>query len=51
MLVLGRKPGECIIIDNKIKVEVIKSSKGDLRLAVDAPIDVKVIRGEFEKNK
>lgn len=46
MLVLGRKPGEYIVIGNNIKVKVVKSNNGDLRLAVDAPKDVKVTRGE-----
>ena len=46
MLVLGRKPGEYIVIDDNIKVKVIKSEAGDLRLAIDAPRDVKITRGE-----
>lgn len=46
MLVLGRKPGEYIVIGDNIKVKVIKSDNGDLRLAVEAPRDVKITRGE-----
>lgn len=46
MLVLGRKPGEYIVIGNDIKVKVVKSSLGDLRLAVEAPRNVKITRGE-----
>lgn len=50
MLVLGRKPGEYIVIDGKIKVEVVKSEKGDLRLAIDAPREIEIVRGEiYEK--
>lgn len=50
MLVLGRKPGEYIIINDNIKIKVIKSETGELRLAIDAPKDVKIVRGEvFEK--
>ena len=54
MLALGRKPGEYIMIGDNIKVKVIKSEKGDLRLAIDAPRDVKITRGEVwehEHNK
>ena len=52
MLVIGRKPGEYIMIGENIKVKVIKSEDGDLRLAIDAPKEVKITRGEvFEKNK
>lgn len=47
MLVLGRKPGEYIVIDGKIKVAVIKSEDGNLRLAIDAPREVKIVRGEI----
>ncbi|KAJ52325.1 carbon storage regulator [Clostridium tetanomorphum] len=46
MLVLGRKPGEYVMIGNDIKVKVVKSDAGDLRLAIDAPHDVKITRGE-----
>lgn len=46
MLVLGRKPGEYIVIDDKIKVAVIRSEEGNLRLAIDAPREIKVVRGE-----
>ncbi len=47
MLVIGRKPGEYIMINDDIKVKVIRSEEGDLRLAIDAPREVKVMRGEL----
>lgn len=51
MLVLGRKPGEYIIIDEKIIVKVVKGENGQLRLAIDAPKDMKIMRGElWEEN-
>lgn len=46
MLVLGRKPGEYVMIDDNIKIKVIKSAEGDLRLAIDAPKQMKILRGE-----
>ena len=46
MLVLGRKPGEYVVIGDNIKVKVVKSEAGDLRLAIDAPREVKITRGE-----
>jgi carbon storage regulator len=49
MLVLGRKPGEYIVINDKIIVKVIKSEDGHLRLAINAPKDVEIIRGELLK--
>ena len=52
MLVLGRKPGEYIVIDDKIKVKVIKSDDGHLRLAIDAPKEIPIVRGEiFEEQQ
>lgn len=47
MLVIGRKPGEYVMIGDNIRVEVVKSKDGDLRLAIDAPKDVKIVRGEI----
>lgn len=46
MLVLGRKPGEYVVIGDDIKVRVVKSENGDLRLAIEAPKDIKITRGE-----
>lgn len=51
MLVLGRKPGEYIMIDNNIMVRVIRSNDGDLRLAIDAPREVEILRGEVYERK
>lgn len=51
MLVLGRKPGEYVMIGEDIKVKVVKSDKGDLRLAIEAPAHVNIVRGEvYEAN-
>lgn len=46
MLVLGRKPGEYVVIGDNIKVKVVKSDDGHLRLAIDAPREVNIVRGE-----
>ncbi|MTI80212.1 MAG: carbon storage regulator [Firmicutes bacterium] len=49
MLVLGRKPGEYVMIGEKIRVKVIKSDDGQLRLAIEAPKDVSIVRGELNQ--
>lgn len=50
MLSLGRNPGEYLVIGGNIVVQVI-SINGDLRLAIDAPKDISIVRGEiFEKS-
>ncbi|PRO65657.1 carbon storage regulator [Alkalicoccus urumqiensis] len=46
MLVLGREPGEYVVINNEIQVKVLKNKKGQLRLAIDAPPHVPIVRGE-----
>ncbi|MCT4543229.1 MAG: carbon storage regulator [Vallitalea sp.] len=51
MLVLGRKPGEYVMIGDEIKVEVVKSKDGDLRLAIDAPRDIQIVRGEIYESE
>lgn len=52
MLVLGRKPGEYVVIGDNIIVKVVRSEDGDLRLAIDAPRDINIVRGEvFEANQ
>ena len=47
MLVVGRKPGQSIIINEKIIIKVIKTEEGLLRLAIDAPKDISIVRGEL----
>lgn len=51
MLVLGRKPGEYVMIGKEIMVKVIRSEEGDLRLAIDAPRSINIVRGEVFENK
>ncbi|WP_163538896.1 carbon storage regulator [Gracilibacillus sp. YIM 98692] len=46
MLVLTCKTGESIKIDDRITVRVVAGKKGQLRLAIDAPKDVAIHRGE-----
>lgn len=51
MLVLGRKPGEYIVIGDNIMVKVVKSDKGDLRLAIEAPREISIVRGEVYETR
>lgn len=47
MLVLTRKPAETIQIGDSIVVKVIKTARGTVKIGIDAPDDVRVIRGEL----
>lgn len=50
-MVLGRKPGEYVMIGQDVMVKVIRSDEGDLRLAIDAPKNIEIVRGEIFENK
>ena len=47
MLVLSRKAGESIRISEDITVKVIERRGRRVRLAIDAPKDVDILRGEL----
>lgn len=52
MLGLGRKCGEEIKIGDDITITVTRISRNRVRLGIDAPKDVPILRGElYEKNK
>jgi len=46
MLVLSRKTGEAIVIGDLIQVRVQRVSRNRVRLAIEAPGNVSVDRGE-----
>lgn len=47
MLILGRKPGDTVVIDGGITVVVLACEKGGVRLGFSAPSDVTILRGEI----
>lgn len=47
MLVLSRKVGERILIGDKVFVTVVKIGQGGVRLGVDAPPEMAVVREEL----
>ena len=46
MLVLSRKEGEKIIIDDKIEVTVLETENGQVQLGIDAPKSIEIHREE-----
>lgn len=46
MLVLARKPGEKVLIDNHIVVTVTEVCGGKVKIAIEAPDRVRILRGE-----
>ncbi len=47
MLVLTRKPRQQIMIGDDIIVHVVEVQGDNVRIAIDAPRDVKIYRGEI----
>jgi len=47
MLILTRKPGESVVIGNSVRVTVVESSSGSVRLGIVAPDEVSIYREEL----
>ena len=50
MLVLSRKVGETILISETIRVTVVQVANGRIRLGIDAPPEVVVLREELTRS-
>lgn len=46
MLILTRKIGESIIIGDDITIKVVETGKNSIRIGIDAPREVSVLRQE-----
>jgi carbon storage regulator len=51
MLVLTRKENEKIYIGNDIVVTVVRTGNGKVRLGIDAPPEMVVLRSELKKEE
>lgn len=47
MLVLSRKPGERILIGNEVKITVIRIGPNSVRIGIDAPGHLNIVREEL----
>lgn len=47
MLILRRKKNESILIGNSIRITVIESASDGVRLAIDAPKQISILREEL----
>jgi carbon storage regulator len=50
MLVLTRKDGETLLIGDQVKITIVKSKNGSVKVGVEAPKDVKVLREELQSS-
>ncbi len=56
MLILSRKEGEALIINDNISIKILESKNGQVKLGLEAPADVEILREEvyrriLEENK
>lgn len=51
MLVLSRKPGETILIGDNIKVTIVRIGPNTVRVGIDAPLNVIVLREELADDR
>jgi carbon storage regulator len=49
MLVISRKAEEFLQIGEDIVIKVIKCSSGSVKIGIDAPGDLRVLRGELQE--
>lgn len=47
MLILSRKPGDAIIIDGGIRVVVLACDRKSVRIGIEAPPSVTILRSEI----
>jgi len=47
MLVLSRKPGEKILIGDKVQITIVRIGPNTVRLGIDAPRDMNIVREEL----
>ncbi len=49
MLVIGRKKGESILIGDEVEITVIKIEDSTVKLAINAPRSITILRKELYK--
>ena len=47
MLVLSRRIGESVCVGPGVTIQIVETRGGHVRLAIDAPADVRIRRGEL----
>ncbi|HNX64570.1 MAG TPA: carbon storage regulator [Oscillospiraceae bacterium] len=47
MLVITRKVGEGIVVDSRTKVTVLEAGKDKVKIGIEAPQDIRIVREEL----
>lgn len=48
MLILSRKEEEGILLSDNIKIKILSIDKGSVKIGIDAPNDVSILREELK---
>ena len=51
MLVLSRKRKEVINVGNNVVIKILRIKGNSVQIGIEAPIEVKVLRGELDENE
>lgn len=49
MLVIGRKKGESLLIGENVEVTIVKIESGSVKISIDAPREISILRKELYK--
>jgi len=49
MLVISRKKGESLLIGDNIEITVVKVENGSVKIAINAPREISILRSELYK--
>jgi carbon storage regulator len=49
MLVIGRRKGESLLIGEDVEITIIKIENGSVKIAINAPKEVSILRKELYK--
>ncbi len=51
MLVISRKPEEFLQIGDNVKVKIIKTARGSVKIGIEAPGGMRILRGELSDDE
>ena len=51
MLVITRKVNESFLVGDNVKITIVKTDRGNVRIGIEAPRDVPVVRTEIAGRK
>jgi len=49
MLVLSRKKNQSIVIDGGIEIQILQLKGGTVKIGINAPDNIRIVRGELEQ--